>query len=460
MEPRIRYARTSDGVRIAFWELGEGPALVCMPATPFTHCQLEWEIEDSRRWLQALMAGHHFVRYDSRGFGLSDRNVDDFTLEANCRDLDAVADALGLDKFALYATADSAMSAIVYAATRPERVTHLVLWCAWARRTDVSTDARTRTLRSLVDEDWHIYTETAARVLLGWDQEEAAGRFAAFYREAADPDTVKRAMPAVYASDASPYLPQIKCPTLVIHRRQLPAGYGVEVAREIAASIPDSRLVLMEGVSPLPFGPDMEEIAATIHDFLGDKPAARTAPPGASTAITPAHEALPAGPVTILFTDIEGSTRLTQLLGDERAQQVIRLHNDIVRKALAAHAGREIKHTGDGIMASFPAASAALQCAIDIQRDISQRGALPTEGQMRVRIGVNSGEPVAEGGDYFGTSVQLAARICEIAEAGQILVAGVVRDLAAGKGFAFNDRGESTPRGFADPVRLYEVTWG
>ena len=103
MEPSIRYAKAADGTSIAYWELGEGPPLVVMPATPFTHVQLEWRIPDSRRWLEALLPGHRLVRYDARGFGLSDREVSDFRLEAQCLDLDAVVDALGCEQFAVYA---------------------------------------------------------------------------------------------------------------------------------------------------------------------------------------------------------------------------------------------------------------------------------------------------------------------------------------------------------------------
>ena len=157
--------------------------------------------------------------------------------------------------------------------------------------------------------------------------------------------------------------------------------------------------------------------------------------------------------VTILFTDMEGSTTLTQRLGDAKAQEVLRTHNRIVRDALKAHSGSEIKHTGDGIMASFASASRALECAIAIQRTLAQHN-VTAEEPIRVRIGLNAGEPVAEEKDLFGTAVQLAARICAHAEPGEILAPIVVRELAAGKGFLFSDRGDVVLRGFEDPVRL------
>ncbi|OGO49892.1 MAG: hypothetical protein A2148_09375 [Chloroflexi bacterium RBG_16_68_14] len=165
------------------------------------------------------------------------------------------------------------------------------------------------------------------------------------------------------------------------------------------------------------------------------------------------------GLVTILFTDMESSTALTQRLGDVKAQELLRTHNTIVREALKAHGGSEIKHTGDGIMASFATASGALECAITIQRAVAAHVEQHADSPLGVHIGLNAGEPIAEEADLFGTAVQLARRICDHAEGGQVLVSNVVRELAAGKGFMFSDRGEFVPKGFDDAVRLYEVRW-
>ena len=164
--------------------------------------------------------------------------------------------------------------------------------------------------------------------------------------------------------------------------------------------------------------------------------------------------------VTILFTDMESSTALTQQLGDAGAQEVRRAHNTIVRDALKSNGGAEIKHTGDGIMASFSTASAALNCAIAIQRGVAAHKAEHVDSRLGVYVGLNAGEPIAEEQDLFGTSVDLAARICDRAKPGQILASDVVRQLAAGKGFLFADLGETELRGFEDPVKLWEVRWG
>jgi len=165
------------------------------------------------------------------------------------------------------------------------------------------------------------------------------------------------------------------------------------------------------------------------------------------------------GLVTILFTDMEGSTSLTQRLGDVRAQEVLRIHNGIVREALEAHGGAVIKHTGDGIMASLTSTSRALDCAISIQRAFARHNESNAPIPIRVRIGLNTGEPVAEDQDLFGTVVQVAARICAYAEPGRILASMVVRELVAGKRFMFVDRGAVALRGFEEIVQLYEVKW-
>jgi class 3 adenylate cyclase len=161
---------------------------------------------------------------------------------------------------------------------------------------------------------------------------------------------------------------------------------------------------------------------------------------------------------TIMFTDIEGSTSLTQQLGDARAMTVVRTHDEVVHEALARHGGSEVKHTGDGMMASFPSVAGGIASAVQVQRGIADANArlgLP----LRVRIGLAAGEPVTERDDLFGAAVQLAARLCGRAEPGSILVSGAVRDLAVGKGFTFRKRGPFRLKGFDEPVAAFEVDW-
>jgi class 3 adenylate cyclase len=158
----------------------------------------------------------------------------------------------------------------------------------------------------------------------------------------------------------------------------------------------------------------------------------------------------------ILFTDIEGSTAHTMRVGDAQAMQLIRAHDSIIRDALGKYGGTEVKHTGDGIMASFTSVVGAVESAIEIQRQVSERNREATHA-LQLRIGISCGEPVTEEGDLFGAAVELAARVCASSVAGAILVSGAVRELCLGKGFAFEDRGASQLKGFDEPVRLYGV---
>ena len=231
------------------------------------------------------------------------------------------------------------------------------------------------------------------------------------------------------SSTWSPLYRQIQAVTLVEHH----PGYFFpdSYSRRIASLIDNCELAIYSGPG---------------HEFVNDLSLAREflADPG------PIDATDTRGPQTILFTDMESSTALTQRLGDDAAQELVRRHDLVVRTALEDHDGREVKHTGDGIMASFPSAVAAVTAAVQIQRDL-------VGGEIGVRIGLNAGEPIAEGGDLFGTAVQLAARVTDHAGSGQILVSNVVRELCAGKHFSFEPLGEVALKGFDEPVAVYEA---
>lgn len=161
---------------------------------------------------------------------------------------------------------------------------------------------------------------------------------------------------------------------------------------------------------------------------------------------------------SVLFTDIVGSTDMTQQLGDAQAMQLVQLHDRIVRDALAAQSGREVKHTGDGIMAAFVSAAAAIRCGVQVQKTLQARAA-DAGHPLQVRIGVAAGEPVEHGNDLFGSTVQLSARLCSHAEPAQIVVSNVVAELCLGKGVSFTDLGLVSLKGFAQPVRAHAVRW-
>jgi class 3 adenylate cyclase len=162
---------------------------------------------------------------------------------------------------------------------------------------------------------------------------------------------------------------------------------------------------------------------------------------------------------TILFTDVANSTTLTQSLGDEAALAILGVHDTIVRDALAESGGREIKHTGDGIMASFVSPAGAVRCAIQIQRELNKHAQMNPKRSLKVRVGAAVGEPVEQDNDLFGSTVQLAARLCAHAQPEQILVSNAIAELCLGKGLLFEDVGEVTLKGFNSPVRAHAAAW-
>jgi len=190
--------------------------------------------------------------------------------------------------------------------------------------------------------------------------------------------------------------------------------------------------------------------------FLGGSEVNRA---GAVVMSAGGSEAHDPGIRTVLFTDIVESTSLTQKLGDDAAMEFLRVHDEIVRDALAGSKGREVKHTGDGIMASFVSAAAAVRCAAQIQRELARRAREQDNHPIKVRIGGAAGEPVERNNDIFGSTVQLASRLCSHAEPGQILVSSVVAELCIGKGLTFRPLGEVSLKGFDRPVNVHAVHW-
>jgi class 3 adenylate cyclase len=162
----------------------------------------------------------------------------------------------------------------------------------------------------------------------------------------------------------------------------------------------------------------------------------------------------------VMFTDLEGSTKLISVLGDDKSLELLRVHNALTRDALRAHAGREIKHTGDGFMTSFASAVSSVECAIDIQKTMVKHNDENPKAIMNLRIGISAGEPVRNDKQLYGAAVNLAARLCAHAKPGSILVSQVVRDLCVGKTILFAGRGEFEAKGFEQPVPLFEVAWG
>lgn len=444
---------TADGVSIAVCAQGSGPPLVHltpMSASGLSYDQLPSVLEHMYRCLSERRT---FIRYDNRGGGLSDRDIGTVTLDSLVADLEAVVEALSLEKVDLFAVSSSGPVAIAYAARHPERVSHLILWCTSARGQDIASAPR-QAIDSLLARDWRIYTETIASAAFGWSDAEDAQRLATIVRETTAPAQRAAFYAVIHQSDVSDLLPDLEVPALVLHARNY-SLVDASAARRVAAQLPDAELVLFEGNGLFPPRKELPFVLETIDRFLGGDGRFETPPLGSPGEGAAAHEA---DLRTILFTDVEGSTALTERLGDSAARLVLRQHERITRKALESFGGSEVKALGDGFMASFASASRALECAVSMQQSFAAYNQLGHE-TIRVRIGVNAGEPIAEGDDLFGTSVNLAERIAAKAQGGQVFVSDVVRQLVAGKGFLFADRGEVLVRGFEDPVRIFELRW-
>ena len=431
--PPVRYVTSADGTRIAYMQVGESgpPPIVHIGMLGASNLNEEWAFEGARSFMTTLAESRPLVRYDHRNGGLSDHGVPDFELDAHLSDLVAVVDAVTDGAVALYAALYMARVAIRYAVEHPERVERVALWTPSIRRDDgQATVEGLESLWPVARLNFRLFTDVWATMMVGLDEPEDAAFIARLIRATSDADAFRHSMGAMSASDVTPLLPEVTCPALVLQGEG--PQFRMEIAREIVASMPAAELSIRGIPSGNPYHP---EYARVLADFF------RLATPASET---------PGGFQTILFTDLESSTALTQRVGDEAAQEVLRGHNTAVRGALDANGGREVKHTGDGIMAAFPSAVAAVQAAISIQRELM-------DGEVRVRVGINAGEPIAEDDDLFGTAVQLAARITDRAEPGQVLVSRVVMDLCAGKTFEFTSQGDATMKGFDEPVTLYEV---
>jgi len=449
MEREVRYCTSEDGTRIAYCMEGEGPPLVI--------CNGGWnsfanEYVDEVEAHRLAWRGHTTVRYDLRGVGLSDRDAEAYDLDRMTADLEAVVRSSKLDRFALWATSFSVAPAILFAVRHPKRISRLILERVITRGADVMPQENLDALVQLIGSNWEMATQMLAD--LGIRHTPEAGlAIAQMSRENIEPEVAAQMLTDLYATgDVHGSLKDVACPTLIAHRRE-DTIFPFAAAQHAAAVIPQARLLALSGSGQVSVGPDAEDNVRAMAAFLDEDPETRAiavtaGPSGSETTFR-----------TILFTDMEGSTSLTQRLGDAAAQDVLRTHNSIVRDALTAHGGTEIKHTGDGIMASFTSASTALEAAVAIQKALAVHRSDNTESTIRVRIGLNAGEPVAEDEDLFGTAVQLAARVCDKAEPGQILASNVVQELAAGKGFTFADQGEASLKGFEKPVRLHEVRW-
>jgi pimeloyl-ACP methyl ester carboxylesterase/DNA-binding CsgD family transcriptional regulator len=261
MEPVIQYAKTSDGVNIAYFAIGEGSPLFYLPAGGSAGDV--WQVPVLRTWLEALSAGRRLIRMDRRGLGLSDRGWR-FSAELNARDVEAVAKKEGLRRFAIFGQMETSATAIVYAHSHPERVTHLVLWCPYPdTRSHFESSAALQAAVAAGEKDWTTLSELVGLHASGWDDPEQARQFAAYLRQGADPQSYID----LEDFDLREKLGELTMPVLVMSRRdvQFPS---VELARQVAAGCPTARFVLLDGNAMLPFFGDSASVLAAINEFL------------------------------------------------------------------------------------------------------------------------------------------------------------------------------------------------
>ena len=435
-EPRIQYAKTSDGVSIAYYTLGDGPVIVTMPMLPWSHVEKERQVPSQRQLLDATATTRTVVRYDNRGSGLSTRNVDDYSSDAHVRDVEAVVDELGLDSFALCGRQHSVPPAIAYSARYPDRVSHLVVWSGYANAADFTAVPAVEATEAMLGQrqTWDLYIETTARLWVAYEKEELSREIAAFFRKCVTWEGAVAANRAIRQFDVSELLAQVQVPTLVIHAREF-GDLGLDLSRGLASGIPGAGLVVA----------DFSGIPSAIDEFLGE---------GEEPA-RPSIE-LPSGTAVILFADIVESTALTERLGDAAFRDKARELDGALRSAIRECGGTPVegKLLGDGVLAVFTSARQAIDCALRCNAAGGSVG-------LPLHLGIHAGDVIREGNNVYGGAVNIAARIAGASAPGEVLVSDTVRGLArTSAGVRFEDRGEHELKGVADPQRLYVVRGG
>jgi len=276
--PRISYARSADGVSLAFTMAGDGPALVFVPWVPFSNLRMEWQNPLLRSVFEQLARRLTLVHYDGRGTGHSQRDVTDLSLEAMVSDMEAVIDRAKLAQVSLLGQYNSCTHAIAYAARHPQRVKRMVLFGGSARGWNAMSARQTQAMLSLIEQDWDLFADTAAHQWMGWSAGEAGRAMASAIRAAVTPQVARATMQAASAADVTELLPKVAARTLVLHPRDMPQ-IPVDVARSLAMSLPRGRLVLLEGAQPVLFTEDPGEVVSLLTGFFCDGIEPAEAPP-------------------------------------------------------------------------------------------------------------------------------------------------------------------------------------
>ena len=441
MVPETRYALAGD-VHIAYQVLGTAPVDVVLADQWFSHMDAQWEVPPLAELRRRLSAFSRLILFDKRGIGLSDPvpikalpMIDEWI-----DDVRAVLDAVGSRRAALVTNIGGAIPSIVCAAALPDRLSALVIVDGFARFTaapgyeiGVSEEIKEMALASIEDGHGRALMVDLFAPSVASDARLRA-QFGRYERQSASPGSAAAMVRLLYETDVRDVLPTIRVPTLVMHHADaahLPPALG----RYLADRIPDARFLELPGADSLMWAGDQERIVAEIQEFV--------------TGVRPDPERNRVL-ATVLFTDIVDSTARAAELGDRRWRELLAEHNRIVRDELARGGGREIKTTGDGFLATFDGPARAVRAAIAI------RDALQGAG-VTIRAGIHTGEIELLPDDVAGVSVHIGSRVSALAGPGEVLVSSTVKDLVAGSGITFEDRGTHTLKGVPDDWRLYAV---
>jgi class 3 adenylate cyclase len=435
--PRIHYARTDKGVSIAYCIEGHGPDLLFVSPPPFCHVKLDWDSFFALIF-PPLASNNRLLWFDWPGSGLSDRDSFDFSMEALTRDIGTVVARAGFEKFAVASLLGGVAITLTYAAKSPDKVTHLILADGWTQPSELDQSPTWQAERALRGADWVIYSETFARVLMGYEDDDYAHELARYMRACVEPEAHRAAFDALEHFDVSALLPEIKAPTLVVHNQKSP-WVGIQSGRRLASEITDSRFVPIDDLT-------YAHLPALVDEFIREDEAPR------SSARPEALEA-PHGTAVILFADIADSTALTERLGDAAFRAKARDLDSALRTTIRDHSGTPIegKLLGDGVLAVFTSARQAIEAALACAKSGDDAG-------LPLHLGLHAGDVIREDNNVYGGAVNIASRISGLSAPGEVLVSDTVRSLArTSAGVSFEDRGEQTLKGVSEPVRLWVV---
>lgn len=442
--PETRYARSGD-VHIAYQVLGEGPLdLVLAPGFP-SHLEHAWEQPRLAHFYRRLASFSRLILLDKRGLGLSDRvaAAELPGVEQRMDDVRAVLDAVGSERSAVLGMSDGGPIAAVFAATYPDRTSHLVLINSYAKRLRSDdypwgpSAEEWEGFRSTTLEQWGEPLFLDMLVPSRADDPAFADWWAAYQRRSVSPGAASAYLRMNAEIDVRAVLASVHVPALVLHTvgdRICP----VEGGRYLAEHIPDARIVELPGDDHQAWVTVADELVGEIEEFLTDQRES----PVPDTVLA-----------TLLFTDIVASTETAAELGDRRWGALLETHHGVVRGQLRRFRGREVNTTGDGFLATFDGPARAVRCGLAIRDALAEVG-------VRVRCGVHTSEVEVSDGDVRGLGVHVAARVMAEAGADEVVTSAVVRDLAVGSGLAFGERGTRALKGVPGTWQLFTVDDG